>query len=108
MIAAVAGLVAGLVLTWWRVARPAAHQPAAGRSASALAAAVMALTGHLLGPGDPSAALAAAAMRRAVPVALSRGQPCDLPGLAGRGARRRPGRALVGVPARGGEQPDVR
>ena len=50
----------------------------------------MALTGHLLGPGDPGAALAAAEGRRAGPRAARRGHVQRLPRLAGRGARRRP------------------
>jgi hypothetical protein len=59
VIAAVAGLVAGIALTWWRWRDPLLTTVLLVVG-SALAAAAMAVTGHLLGPGDTSVALAAA------------------------------------------------
>ena len=69
VIAGVAGLVAGLGLTWWRTRDPLLTS-AVLLVGSVLAAAVMALTGHLLGPGDPGAALAAAKVGARVPERL--------------------------------------
>jgi hypothetical protein len=63
------GFVAGLLLSWWR-ARDALLTSAALLVGSVLAAAVMALVGHLLGPADPRAALAAAKVGARVPERL--------------------------------------
>jgi hypothetical protein len=59
VIAAVAGLGSGLLLTWWR-SRDLLLVTVLLVVGACMAAAVMALTGQLLGPGDPDAALAAA------------------------------------------------
>ncbi len=66
----VAGGLAGGALTWWRSRDPllTAGLLVLG---SVLAAAAMALVGRLLGPGDPTAALAAAAPGSHVPVRLA-------------------------------------
>jgi hypothetical protein len=69
VIAAVTGLVTGLVLTWWRSRDPLLTSLLLVLGA-ALAAAVMALIGHLLGPGDPAAALREAKVGAQVPVRL--------------------------------------
>jgi len=69
VIAAVAGLVTGLVMTWWRSRDPLLTSVLLVVGA-VLAAAVMALTGHLLGPGDPGAALGAAKVGGRVPIPL--------------------------------------
>ncbi|QWZ10321.1 hypothetical protein KRR39_11695 [Nocardioides panacis] len=69
VIAGVAGLLSGLGLTWWRTRDPLLTS-AALLVGSVLAAVVMALTGHLLGPGDPGAALAAAKVGARVPERL--------------------------------------
>ena len=69
VIAAVTGLVAGLVLTWWRSRDPLLTSLLLILGA-ALAAAVMALTGHLLGPGDPGTALREAKVGAQVPLRL--------------------------------------
>ena len=63
------GLVTGLVLTWWRSRDPLLTSLLLVLGA-ALAAAVMALTGHLLGPGDPATALRAAKVGAQVPLRL--------------------------------------
>jgi hypothetical protein len=70
LIAAVTGLVAGAVLTWWR-SRDFLLTTVLVVIGAGLAAAAMALTGHLLGPGDPDAALAAAKVGQHVPMQLS-------------------------------------
>jgi hypothetical protein len=69
VIAAVTGLVTGLVLTWWRSRDPLLTSVLLVLGA-ALAAAVMALTGHLLGPGDPATALREAELGAQVPLRL--------------------------------------
>lgn len=69
VIAAVAGLLSGLVLTWWRSRDPLLTSGLL-LVGSALAAGVMSLTGHLLGPGDTRAALAAAKVGAHVPERL--------------------------------------
>ncbi len=69
VIAACTGLVAGAVLSWWRSA-DALVTSAALVAGAVLAAAAMALTGHLLGPGDPQTALAAAKAGARVPDSL--------------------------------------
>ena len=69
VIAAVTGLVTGLVLTWWRSRDPLLTSLLLVLGA-ALAAAVMALTGHLLGPGDPTTALREAKVGAQVPLRL--------------------------------------
>jgi hypothetical protein len=70
VIAAVTGVVAGSLLTWWR-SRDFLLTTVLLVVGSALAAAVMAVTGHLLGPPDPKPILAAAAVGTRVPVQLS-------------------------------------
>jgi hypothetical protein len=69
VIAVVAGLVSGLVLTWWR-SRDVLLTSLLLLVGAGLAAVAMALTGHLLGPGDPGAALAAARVGARVPERL--------------------------------------
>ena len=69
VIAGVAGLLCGLGLTWWR-SRDPLWTSVALVVGSVLAAVAMALTGHLLGPGDPGAALAAAKVGARVPERL--------------------------------------
>jgi hypothetical protein len=69
VIAAVVGVVAGVALTWWR-SRDALLTSALLALGSVLAAALMAGTGHLLGPGPTSAALAAAKVGEKVPERL--------------------------------------
>jgi len=72
VIGAVAGFAAGLVLSWWRSRDPVLTSMllVAG---SVLASVVMALVGHLLGPGDPEAALQAASVGAHVPQRLDVG-----------------------------------
>lgn len=70
VIAAVGGLAAGVTLTWWRM-RDLLLTTVLVVVGAGVAAAVMAVTGQLLGPGDPDAALAAAAAGAHVPVPLS-------------------------------------
>jgi hypothetical protein len=72
VIAVVTGLVAGTVLTWlrWRDPLLTTALVAVG---SVVAAVAMAWTGHLLGPGDPNAVLAHAAVGTRVPVQLAVG-----------------------------------
>jgi hypothetical protein len=72
VIALVAGGLAGLALAWWRSRDPVltALLLLVG---SVLAAAVMALVGHWLGPGDPRAALRTAAVGARVPQQLDVG-----------------------------------
>ncbi len=71
-IAAGAGLLAGLALTWSRC-RDALVTSAALLAGSVVAAAAMAQVGHLLGPGDPRAPLAAAKVGALVPERLDVG-----------------------------------
>ena len=59
-IAAVAGLVAAIALTWWRDRDPLLL-------GSVVAAVLMAVVGHLLGPGDSQALLATARLGTKVP-----------------------------------------
>ena len=72
VIAVLTGLAAGAVLSWWR-SRSALVTSAALVVGATVAAIAMALTGHLLGPGDPDAALAAAKIGSQVPEALDVG-----------------------------------
>jgi hypothetical protein len=69
VIAAVSGLAGGLVLTWWRT-RDVLVTCVLLILGTVVAAAAMELTGHLLGPGDPGAALAAAEVGGRVPERL--------------------------------------
>jgi hypothetical protein len=69
VIAAVAGLVSAIALTWWR-ARDVLLTAVLLVLGAALAAAAMELTGHLLGPGDPGATLANAKVGTRVPERL--------------------------------------
>jgi uncharacterized membrane protein YeaQ/YmgE (transglycosylase-associated protein family) len=69
VVAGVAGLVSGVVLTWWR-SRDFLLTVVLLVAGSAVAAIVMAWTGHWLGPGDPDAALKAAEVGEQVPVQL--------------------------------------
>ena len=70
VIGAVAGLVAGLVLSAWRSRDPLLTSGLL-LVGSVLAAGVMLLVGHLLGPGSTEAALRAAAVGDKVPEQLS-------------------------------------
>jgi hypothetical protein len=70
VIAAVAGLASGVLITWWR-SRDLLLVTVLLLVGAGIAAAVMAVTGHLLGPGDPDAALAAAKAGGRVPVPLA-------------------------------------
>ncbi len=70
VLAFVAGLPAGAALTWWRSRDPLLTSGLLLVGA-ALAAAAMALTGHLLGPGDPTAALAVSKDGAMVPMRLA-------------------------------------
>ena len=69
VIALVAGLLAGGLLTWWR-SRDYLLTTVLVALGSVVAAAVMAGTGGLLGPGNTEAALAAAPVGALVPVPL--------------------------------------
>jgi hypothetical protein len=69
VVAGVAGLVAGLGLSTWRT-RDALLTSVLLVVGSVLAAVAMALTGHLLGPGDPAAALRDVAVGGRVPEPL--------------------------------------
>ena len=69
VIGCLTGLASGVVLTWWR-SRDFVLTTVLVAVGAGLAAAVMSLTGHLLGPGDPDAALAAARAGTQVPVPL--------------------------------------
>lgn len=66
VIAAVVGIVSGLCLTWWR-SRDYLLTTLLLVPGAALAATVMVLVGHALGPGDPQAALAAAHVGQHIP-----------------------------------------
>jgi hypothetical protein len=70
VIAAVAGIGSGLALTWWR-SRDYLLTTLLLVPGSVVAAAVMALVGHLLGPGNPDAALAAVHAGQHVPDQIS-------------------------------------
>ncbi len=70
VIAIVAGFLSGLGLTWWRT-RDFRLTAALLVVGAAVAAAVTAVVGRALGPGDPQAALASAHVGQAVPVQLS-------------------------------------
>ena len=70
VIAAVAGLTAGILLTWWR-SRDYLLTTLLLFVGSGVAAAVMALVGHAIGPADPNTVLATAAIGAKIPVALS-------------------------------------
>ena len=70
VIAAVAGLASGIALIWWRV-RDVLLTSVLLVLGAVLAAAAMELIGHLLGPGDPGAALAAAKVGTRVPERLN-------------------------------------
>jgi hypothetical protein len=72
VIAVVAGLLAGVVLTWWR-SRDALWTAALLVVGAVLAAVVMAVTGHLLGPPDPRHALLATKVGSKVPESLDLG-----------------------------------
>jgi hypothetical protein len=72
VIAVVAGLLAGVVLTWWR-SRDALWTAAWLVLGAVVAAVVMAVTGHLLGPPDPRHALLATKVGSKVPESLSLG-----------------------------------
>ena len=69
VIGAVAGLTSGLAITWWR-SRDFLLTTVLLVVGAGVAAAVMAFTGHLLGPGNPDAALAAAKAGAQVPIEL--------------------------------------
>ena len=69
-IAAVAGLLSGLALSWWRRRDPLLTSVLLVLG-SVLAAALMVLVGRLLGPGDPGPALRSAAVGARVPVRLT-------------------------------------
>jgi hypothetical protein len=69
VIATVTGAVAGAVLTWWRSRDPLLTSGLLVLGA-AVAAAAMEVVGHLLGPGDPGAALAVARLGASVPERL--------------------------------------
>ena len=73
VIALVAGVLAGALLTWWR-SRDALRTCGALLLGAAVAAAVMAVVGHLLGPGDPRPALQAARVGAHVPESLDVGE----------------------------------
>jgi hypothetical protein len=77
VIGVLGGLVAGLVLTAWRGRDPLLTVGLLVVG-SCLAAAAVALLGHLLGPGDPSAALRAVRVGATVPERLDVGP--QLPG----------------------------
>lgn len=66
VIAAVIGIGSGLCLTWWR-SRDYLLTTLLLVPGAALAATVMALLGHALGPGNPQAALAAAQVGQHIP-----------------------------------------
>jgi|1186.fasta_scaffold36931_2 hypothetical protein len=72
VIGAVAGLAAGLVLSWWRTRDPVLTSVLL-LAGAVVAAVLMALVGHLLGPGDPRAALQSAKVGARVPQSLDVG-----------------------------------
>jgi len=69
VVAAVTGLVSGVLITWWRT-RDFMLTTVLLVAGAGVAAAVMAMTGHLLGPGDTTAALAVAREGVKVPAPL--------------------------------------
>lgn len=69
VIAAVAGFLSGVAVTWWR-SRDLRLTTGLVLAGSALAAAAMALVGRVLGPGDPERAIDAAAVGDRVPLQL--------------------------------------
>jgi hypothetical protein len=69
VVAGVAGVLSGTAVTWWRARDPLLVTVLVVLGA-ALAAVVMARTGHLLGPGDPAAALEAARKGDEIPMQL--------------------------------------
>lgn len=69
VLAGAAGLLAGGLVTWWR-SRDYVLTTALVVLGAAVAAALMARIGHLLGPGAPGVALAAAQAGEQVPVRL--------------------------------------
>ena len=73
VIALVVGVISGALLTWWRN-RDALRTCGALLIGAAVAAAAMALVGHLLGPGDPRSALQAARVGAHVPERLDVGE----------------------------------
>ena len=68
-VAAVLGLGSGLALSWWRSRDPLLTSLLL-LVGSAVAAALMTVTGHLLGPGPTRAALAAAKVGARIPERL--------------------------------------
>lgn len=72
VIALAAGLIAGVVLTWWR-SRDALWTAGVLVLGAVVAAVVMAVTGHLLGPPDPRHALLATKVGSKVPESLNLG-----------------------------------
>lgn len=72
VIAVIAAFLAGIVLTWWR-SRDALLTAALLVLGALVAAALMAVVGHLLGPADPRDALDAAKVGTKVPESLSLG-----------------------------------
>jgi hypothetical protein len=72
VIAVIAAVPAGIVLTWWR-SRDALWTAALLVLGALVAAVLMAAVGHLLGPADPRDALAAAKVGTKVPESLSLG-----------------------------------
>ena len=72
VIGGAAALVAGVALTWWR-SRDALLTAVLLLVGAVLAAVLMALTGHLLGPSDPRKALLAAKVGAKVPESLGLG-----------------------------------
>jgi hypothetical protein len=72
VIALVAGLLSGVVLTWWR-SQDALRTAALLVLGAVVAAVVMAVTGHLLGPPDPRHALLATKVGSKVPESLNLG-----------------------------------
>lgn len=69
VIAALTGLLSGTLISWWR-SRDLLVTTALLLIGAGIAATVMTVTGHLLGPGDPDAALAAAKIGEQVGVQL--------------------------------------
>ncbi|MGZ4437080.1 MAG: hypothetical protein ACXVW6_05545 [Nocardioidaceae bacterium] len=69
VLGSVAGLPAGAALTWWR-SRDYLLTSGLVAVGSVLAAALSAVVGRVLGPGDPNVALATAARGTQVPVPL--------------------------------------
>ncbi|MGH3444463.1 MAG: hypothetical protein ACRDPB_03725 [Nocardioidaceae bacterium] len=70
VIGALGGLLAGAGLCWWR-GRDPLFTSVMLVVGSVVAAATMAWVGYLIGPGDPTAALAHASVGARVPVSLS-------------------------------------